>query len=129
MPLAGQSSSEFFGERPSVAAPATASPIVETPRERAIYVKRDPFEAEEPRQGNAAAAGTRAVQGQPMPAAGPLVTAVVLGPSARALVDDGMRVRIVQPGDALAGSVVRSIDAAGVHLATGAILPLAENMR
>lgn len=59
--------------------------------------------------------------------AGFTVTAIVSGPGARALIDDGARVRVVGVGDSIAGSRITSIDSAGVRLQNGAVLPLSED--
>ncbi len=58
-------------------------------------------------------------------AAAPVVEAIVTGTHPAALVADGGGTRVVMPGAALAGSRVVLIDADGVHLAGGSLIPLA----
>jgi hypothetical protein len=62
----------------------------------------------------------------PFPLAAPLrVTAVMTGAHPFALVDEGGTTRIVTTGDEFGGAVIAAIRFDGVHLASGAIVPLA----
>jgi hypothetical protein len=64
--------------------------------------------------------------GGPFPIAPAMrVTAVMTGAHAFALVDDGGTTRIVTTGDEFGGAVIAAIRVDGVHLASGAIVPLA----
>lgn len=57
----------------------------------------------------------------------PIVRAVVIGQSARALVEANASVEVMQVGDALGTSTISAIDASGVTLASGTHLPLAKD--
>ena len=56
----------------------------------------------------------------------PIVHAVVVGADSRALVEDNGRMRILQKGDELFGSRIRTITGKGLELANGVNLPLTE---
>lgn len=151
-PLAGRSSFELAGEQAAFNARFSAPQLQSIWSDKPVTVSRDPFVPEA--QGSAAEAayptsggvvGMQVTQGDSMGfavpvnrgagttlagAIGPLtVTATVTGPSARALVNDGGRVRVVGIGDPLSGSTVVSIDGSGVRLRNGILLPLSEENR
>lgn len=119
-PLAGRSSFEMQAEREVferrfVAAPASANAI-NTP-----VVSRDPFIAQTSETESAhvaTATASKAAQGTAV------VRAIVSGPSPRALVEEGGRVRIVADGDVVSGARVISIDETGVLLSNGTVLTL-----
>lgn len=72
-------------------------------------------------------AGASGVPGGPVGTGGqPLVRAVVVGPSSRALIDMGGAVRVLGVGDPLGPARIRTIDAGGVTLDNGAHLPLTQ---
>lgn len=149
-PLAGQSSFELASEQAAFNARFSAPSLETVWNDKPVDVSRDPFMPEhghnvallpEPpgivgmhvMQGaatgfvlpaNRGAAGTPVQDGSPIPST---VTAIVTGPSARALLDDGAHVRVVSVGDALAGSRIIAIDPSGVHLQNGTVMPLAED--
>lgn len=136
-PLAGRSSLELAHERTAFAA-RLSSPAVDSGwKQRPVEVTRDPFVAESAPLGaqnpvDAGIAGTHVTQGAPtgyvVPGAAPVVTAVAIGTSPLALVDDGTHVRVVKVGDDVAGSRVTAIDNAGVRLQNGARLALARDV-
>lgn len=149
IPLAGRSSFELASEQAAFNA-RFATPAPDTLwHDKPLSIARDPFIPETASPGplwsTGSVVGMQVTQGQPIgfvlpvnrgaagtpvenPAQGPgSVTAIVTGPSPRALIDDGSRVRVVGDGDMLAGSRVAAIDGAGVHLQNGTLLPLAED--
>jgi hypothetical protein len=152
-PLAGRSSFELAGERAVLDNRFTTPALERVWSTKAVSVARDPFMPDKSSGGAAppqvtaygGVVGMQVTQGDPIGfalapnrGAGPLqdnglaitrVSAVVLGVSPRALIDDGTRVRVVGSGDAVAGSRVASIDERGVHLQNGLLLPLAETPR
>ncbi len=90
-----------------------------TPREPAAGIPSVPA-AIGPLPPNAGAASG------PFPLASSLrVTAVMTGAHPFALVDEGGTTRIVTTGDEFGGAVIASIRLDGVHLGTGAVVPLA----
>lgn len=152
-PLAGRSSFELAGEQAAFDARFSPPQLQNVWNDKPVSISRDPFVPEAPAATaqatyptSASVVGMQVTQGQSMGftlpanrgaagtplagANGPLtVTAVVTGPSPRALVDDGGRVRVVGVGDTLSGSVVASIDGFGVRLRNGMLLPLSEEDR
>lgn len=113
-------------------------------RDVVIVPARDPFDAPGARAGNATEpAPARAHGGAALPAIppvlGPLppnagalgaappaavrVAAIVTGARAYALVDEGATTRLVAPGDTLGGVPIVAIDAAGVRLRGGTVIP------
>jgi hypothetical protein len=142
VPLAGRSSFELAGEQAAFNTRFMTPALQTVWNEKPIPVARDPFIPEA--GGGESVVGSQVTQGDPVdfalpanrgaagtplqdPALGaPRVTAVVVGPSPHALVDDGTHVRVVGIGDMLAGSRVTAIDAGGVHLQSGAAIGLAE---
>ena len=136
-PLAARSSFELASERAHFNARFTAPPLGTTWTQKPVVVVRDPFVPEgrpvavvvAPRTGSTT--GMHVTQGEPIgyvasgsAAISTSVTAVVTGASPRALIDDGLRVRVVAIGDALLGSRVARIDRSGVRLQNGTLLPL-----
>lgn len=126
-PLAGRSSLELASEHAAFYARFSAPRFEAEQHAPPITSVRDPFVPDvrstgvpPPRTG---IVGMHVTQGQPIGGL-PVVTAVVTGASARALVDDGAQVHVVAVGDALAGSRVTSIDASGVRLQNGIFVPL-----
>jgi hypothetical protein len=102
-----------------------------------VSVARDPFRGDTPQQApnelhsssSSAIVGMHVVQSTPMGIVAPgaaEIRAIVSGVSPRALVDEGGHVRVVGPGDALAGSKIRRIDGSGVLLESGVLLKLVE---
>lgn len=150
-PLAGRSSFELADERAAFTARFSAPDLQSVWSDKPLSVARDPFVPEvavQPAPADAAAdsrvVGMHVTQGDSMgfalpgnrravgapsqgTAALPSITAVVTGPSPRALVDDGDRVRVVGVGDRLAGSRVAAISGAGVRLRNGLLLTLTED--
>jgi hypothetical protein len=115
-PLAGRSSIEVQGDRIiplSVAAPVRPKPVSYDVRSFAAV--RDPFVIEDSGTPSPAAAAS---------ASGAVVTAVISGVDARALIEERNVVRLIRPGDAVDGSAVVSIAGRGVRLANGRLLPL-----
>jgi hypothetical protein len=107
----------FAGAR--IAETTDSSPAPGIPRESAARMPSVPA-AIGPLPPNAGAAGG------PFPIAPAMrVTAVMTGAHPFALVDDGGTTRIVTTGDEIAGAVIAAIRIDGVHLASGAIVPLA----
>ncbi|HKU66884.1 MAG TPA: hypothetical protein VJP85_03815 [Candidatus Baltobacteraceae bacterium] len=135
VPLAARSSFEVASERAAFDARFSAPALRLTWNRPPVNVSRDPFVPEVRVEAGAPAAsgivGVHVTQGQPIGFAGPaaVVTAVVTGPSPRALVDDGARVRVVGIGDVLGSKRIVSIDAVGVHLENGVLLPVLESAR
>ena len=143
VPLAARSSFEIAGERAAIVTRFNAPPLERTWNQRPVAIARDPFmpetrdtSAPAPVPAREGIVGMHVTQGapigytaQPAHASGtaPLVTAIVTGPSPRALVDDGLHVRVVGIGDPLGGSHVISIERAGVRLANGTLVPLTED--
>lgn len=138
-PLAGRSSLELADEQATFDARFSAPALAASWRVKPVNVERDPFR---PDGGSRSAApphdngvvGMHVTQGRPIgfpltPNTAQLssVTAIITGSSARALIDDGSRVRVVGIGDALDGARVSKIDATGVHLTNGKVLPLTED--
>lgn len=153
-PLAGRSSFELASEQAAFNARFSSAQLENVWNDKPVAVARDPFvpEASAPAIGDQAGASSRSsvvgmqvTQGDSMGfvlpanpgAAGtPLatgtsgmvtVTAIVSGPSPRALIDDGGHVRVVAIGDMLGGLRVLGIDASGVRLQNGTLLALTEN--
>lgn len=140
-PLAGRSSFELESERAAFNARFSALEVANVWKDQPVSVARDPFVPEtsppdtaaKAESGSAGIVGMHVTQGEsiglampPNRAGAPIVSAIVTGPSSRALVSDGERVRVVRVGDMLAGSRVASIDGSGVHLQSGLLLPLSE---
>ena len=138
-PLAGRSSLELADERATFDARFTAPALAATWADKPVNVERDPFRPDGgvrtmPPPHDDGVVGMHVTQGRPIgfpppPNSAPLssVTAVITGSSARALIDDGVHVRVVGIGDALDGARVANIDGAGVHLTNGKVLPLTED--
>ena len=149
-PLAGRSSFELASERAAFDARFNAPSLATVWHDKPLVVARDPFVAEHtggPSESGRtnSIVGLHVTQGQPIgfalpPNSGasgtpvqasgaelPTVTAIVSGPSPRALIDDGIHVRVIGIGDPLAGSTVASIDGSGVHLQNGVLIALAED--
>jgi hypothetical protein len=57
------------------------------------------------------------------PQLAPRVAAVVTGPHPYALIDEGTTTRLVAPGETLGGVPIVAIDAGGVRLRTGTVVP------
>lgn len=148
-PLAGRSSFELASEHAAFDKRFNGPSFDTVWNDKPVDVARDPFVAERALPvstgpGNGIV-GLHVTQGQPIgfvlppnsgasgtPVQGssvdlPSVTAIVSGSSPRALIDDGMHVRVIGIGDSLAGSRVLSIDGAGVHLRNGRVLVLGED--
>lgn len=136
-PLAGRSSLEVASERATFDARFNAPTLAATWNDRPVNVARDPF-IPETRPTDVPSpppdiVGMHVTAGQPIgyvastPLSRSSVTAIVSGPSPRALVDDGVHVRVVGIGDILAGSRIVSIDGMGVRLQNGTLLGLAED--
>lgn len=151
-PLAGRSSFELAGEQAAFNARFSAPQLQSVWSDKPVNISRDPFvpetagpTTETTYQTSGGVVGMQVTQGESMGfalpagrvagtplagATGPLtVTAIVTGPSPRALVDDGGRVHVVGVGDPLSGSAVASIDGSGVRLRNGLLLPLSEENR
>lgn len=151
-PLAGRSSFELASEQAAFNARFSAPQLQNVWKDKPVAVARDPFvpEASTAHGGNEPAPGgsivgmqvtqgasmgfvlpaNRGAAGTPLASAAsgvPTVTAVVTGPSPRALIDDGEHVRVVGIGDMLGGSRVRAIDGSGVRLQNGMLLALTED--
>lgn len=152
-PLAGRSSFELAGEQAAFNARFSTVQPQNVWNDKPLAVARDPFVPEAPTAASGdkepmAASGVvgmhvaqgspigfvlppnRGAAGTPLGSGGPgmvTVTAVVTGPSPRALIDDGERVRVVAIGDMLGGSRVRSIDRSGVRLQNGTLFALTED--
>lgn len=130
IPLAGRSAREVRESRVLQArfAPRNAD---DGGRGSVVAVAHDPFVADRPvirvSSSTGSVVGMRVVQGQPVGTFGvPSVSAIATGASPRALVAEAGHVRVVAIGDTVAGSRVRSIDAKGVRLQKGTLLPLAQ---
>ncbi|MDB5042147.1 MAG: hypothetical protein JWN27_2873 [Candidatus Eremiobacteraeota bacterium] len=141
-PIVARSQSGSLAER--VPERASASP---EPPAVVVAPRRDPFAGAPAGQASGssrAAPGESAARMPSVPAAvGPLppnagagggsfplapamrVTAVMTGAHPFALVDDGGTTRIVATGDELGGAVIAAIRIDGIHLGSGAIIPLA----
>jgi hypothetical protein len=140
-PIVARSQSASLADHPPVRVSAEPEP-------RAVIVapRRDPFagapvaeaggDAATPREPAArmpsvpAAIGplppNAGAGGGPFPLAPPLrVTAIMTGAHPFALVDEGGTTRILTTGDEFGGAVIAAIRFDGVHLASGAIVPLA----
>jgi hypothetical protein len=154
-PLAGRSSFELAGEQAAFDSRFTALALQNVWNQKPVPISRDPFIPEASSikanlgpqlgAGNDSIVGMQVTQGDPIgftlpanrgaegtplqdgPLGTPRISAIVSGPSPRALVDDGTHVRVLAVGDALAGSRVTAIDESGVHLQSGALLRLAED--
>lgn len=148
-PLAGRTSFEIATEQAAFQM-RFSTPSLETVwNGKPVDIRRDPFQPEQGAKNALAAApgglvGLHVTQGASigfiLPAnhgsagspvqvtaqGNPSITAIVTGPSPRALIDDGAHVRMVGVGDALAGSRILAIDAAGIHLENGTVMPFAE---
>ncbi|MFN2449200.1 MAG: hypothetical protein ABR508_05315 [Candidatus Baltobacteraceae bacterium] len=116
LPLAARSSLEMSEGTAASAGRFEHAPVRLRQTTTPPLVLRDPFIAE----GEGPAHDLHAA----MPSA-VFVRAVITGSSPRALIEDGGRIRIVQPGDAVAGSTVRSLGVKGIVLENGIRLPLA----
>lgn len=126
LPLAGRSSLEMAAERAAFDVRFTAPQLEQAPSRAHVDVARDPFVAEVPEQTRASrAAPAGGLVGIEQPAQ-VVVDATVVGDSARALVREGARARVVGIGDPLAGSFIVSIDRSGIKLANGSLLALSE---
>ncbi len=147
-PLAGRSSFELASEQAAFNTRFSTAALQPIWTPKPVSVARDPFIPEvygvnlpAPQDS---IVGMRVTQGDPIGftlpanrgAAGtplqdgdfaPQVTAIVIGPSPRALIDNGTQVRVVAVGDKLAGSRVTGIDENGVHLQSGVVLGLTED--
>lgn len=142
-PLAARSSFEIAGEKAAIDTRFNAPPLERTWNQKPVRIARDPFMPETrdttapaPVPAQKGIVGMHVTQGAPIGytarsthASGtmPLVTAIVTGPSPRALVDDGLHVRVVGIGDPLGGSRVIYIERSGVRLANGTVVPLTED--
>ena len=142
LPMAGQGSLALSGA--AAAAPAMLIPSIPDPRHvRVTSTARDPFEPDNiartalpeatggldprglaplpPNAGAAFMSGSQEATG------GVSVRAIVTGAnSPRALIDEDGSVRVVAPGDRVAGSAVLEIGSGGIRLANGVRLPLSE---
>ena len=110
-------------EQPPIARHSVPQPLP-TLTFPSILIKHDPFI---PSTIDGLASNDRSFNGMADAATSsvPLVRAIVVGTSPRALVEIAGAPQVVGIGSALAASIVTSIDAAGVQLQTGQILPLA----
>jgi len=144
-PLAARSSFEIAGEKAAIDSRFNAPPLERTWNGKPVHIDRDPFMPENrdaapamtvPVQTQNGIVGMHVTQGAPIGytaspghASGtmPRVTAIVTGPAPRALIDDGLHVRVVGIGDPLDGSHVAHIERAGVRLANGTLVPLTED--
>lgn len=136
-PLAGRSSFELTRERALYAERFSSPALPASTKRAAISRVRDPFVADAvpiaqggmPLGGAVLnpVSGMRVVQGAStgFPLGVPIVRAIVSGDTPHALVEDGGRVRVVGVGDALAGSLVASIDRQGIRLGNGVRLGFA----
>ena len=88
-----------------------------------LVLARDPFLPDVRSRGEGGHAAAHAAEDVPV------VRAVVVGQNGRALVERGADVQVLGVGDALAGSVVVAIDAAGIVLLDGRRVPLAPEER
>jgi hypothetical protein len=131
-PLAGRSSFELAAEQAAFDQRFKTPPPLPTKNVRgALRITRDPFAAEHTAiPSSASVAGTRVTQGQStgmsIPAL-PSVTAIISGPSPRALLEQDGKIRIVAIGDRISGVEIVAITAAGVRLRGGALLSIAED--
>lgn len=152
-PLAGRSSFELASEQAAFDARFAVAQPQSVWHDKPPAVARDPFvpETSTAASGDAATLEANSVVGMhvtqgdsigvvlppnrgaaetPLGSGTPgivTVTAIVVGPSPRALIDDGERVRVVGIGDMLRGSRVFSIDKSGVRLQNGTLLALTED--
>lgn len=136
LPLAGRSSLELAGDQAALDARFEAPLLQVVWSRHSVALVRDPFVGETLQHGTApeqstsrGVIGMHVTQGTPIgfladKQAGETVSAVVVGASPRALVDDGGAVRVVAIGDRLGGSRVTGIDGRGVRLANGSLLEL-----
>jgi len=155
-PLAARSSFELSAEQAAFNARFVAPRVPVAWNPRPIAIGRDPFipddrqdaatdNANPASPGAGGVLGMQVVQGQsigfPLPsnrdASGmslqdaafgvPTVSAIVIGTSARALVEENGRARVIGVGDFIAGSRVIAIDRAGVHLKNNLVFALMED--
>ena len=155
-PLVARSSFELSAERAAFNARFIVPSIPVAWNPRPVAIGRDPFipdDRQDDASDNANPAlpgaggivGMQVVQGQsigfPLPSnrdlsgmslqdaafGVPTVRAVVIGTSARALIEENGRARIIGVGDFIAGSRVIAIDRAGVHLKNNLVFALTED--
>ena len=155
-PLAARSSFEISAERAVFNTRLITPRVPVAWNPRPIAIGRDPFIPDDrqdaapdnanpalPRAGGVV--GMRVVQGQsigfPLPSnrdvsgmslqdaafGVPTVRAIVMGTSARALVEENGRTRVIGVGDFIAGSRVTAIDRSGVHLKNNLVFALMED--
>lgn len=114
-PLAGRSSLALSAGETPFARRFALPPRVNAQAQQLRNV-RDPFASED-------------VPGeqpkQPVKREGPIVRAIISGPSPRALVEDGGHLRIVEVGDRLGGAAIEAIAGGRVILTGGQTLVLA----
>lgn len=120
-PLAGRTSFEIAGEYEAFNARFANLQPPQARNDHPVAITRDPFAS-----ARTQAAARPAMHGQTAGIAS--VRAVVTGTSARALVEINGVTRVVACGDMLVGSRVIAIDAAGVRLQNGTVLPLTGDM-
>ncbi len=138
IPLAGRSAFEVNDEQFAFVQRFKQLPRDIAAPKTSVKIARDPFLGDLSGQipietrvgGDTRVVGMRVVQGAPMGIDVPnavTVRAIVSGKPPRALVEVSGHVRVVGPGDALAGSMIRRIDRSGVLLQNGVLLMLAEH--
>lgn len=122
-PLAGRSALELRAER-AIFTERLNPPDLHVDDKKFVAVNRDPFAAPVQHSEPVVATPPASSTSGPLVASTIGVLAIVSGREERALVDEGGRARVVQPGDTIAGARILSIDAVGIHLDNGVLLAM-----